>query len=129
MSFDWIEYFEIAKQLANQAHQPNVKFKEGKYRAAISRAYYSAFIKARNRLRDVDNVTSPRKDGKYGHTFVILTYENNPDVARHNIGLKLRVLRNNRERADYEDSFPDAKDVAKQTLRLANEIIHLLDTL
>jgi uncharacterized protein (UPF0332 family) len=129
MSFDWFEYFEIAQQLFTEASQPHAKFPEGKYRATISRAYYSTFITARNRLRDVDLIKSPRKDGKYGHTFVVEIYATHTDFTRHRIGLKLRLLMRNREKADYEDTLADVNKIAKQSLRLAEDILNLITML
>ena len=46
MKFDWLEYFNLAKELAETS-------KEAELRSAVSRAYYSAFCLARNYLRDI----------------------------------------------------------------------------
>lgn len=50
MSFDWSEYLNVAKELAGV--ETSAASQEAKLRAAITRAYYAAFIKARNHLRD-----------------------------------------------------------------------------
>lgn len=49
MSFDWSGYLDVAKELASVALTSANK--EAKLRSAISRAYYAAFILARNYLR------------------------------------------------------------------------------
>ncbi|MEG4171823.1 MULTISPECIES: hypothetical protein [unclassified Microcoleus] len=46
MKFDWEEYFNLAKELAETTE-------EAKLRSAVSRAYYSVFCLARNYLRDI----------------------------------------------------------------------------
>jgi hypothetical protein len=50
MSFDWSKYLNVAKELAGV--ETSAASQEAKLPAAISRAYYAAFIKARNHLRD-----------------------------------------------------------------------------
>ena len=50
MSFNWSEYLALAQQLAGKAQISATQ--ESRLRSAISRAYYSAFIQARNHLRD-----------------------------------------------------------------------------
>jgi uncharacterized protein (UPF0332 family) len=58
MSFNWSEYLSLAHDLAGQsAFHYSV---EAKTRSAVSRAYYSVFIQARNFLRDRENYLSPR---------------------------------------------------------------------
>jgi uncharacterized protein (UPF0332 family) len=51
MTFDWSEYLKLAQELAGQAVSPANK--EAKLRSSVSRAYYAAFCKARNYLRDI----------------------------------------------------------------------------
>ncbi len=58
MSFDWSEYLNLAQELAGKATTPASQ--EAKLRA-ISRAYYAAFVQARNFLRDRDGLTIPRE--------------------------------------------------------------------
>ena len=58
MSFDWSEYLNLAKELANQAIAPANQ--EAKLRTAISRSYYAAFINARNYLRDKEGILIPK---------------------------------------------------------------------
>ncbi len=51
MSFDWSEYFRLAFDLDVRARlEANPQAQEAKWRTAISRAYYAAWCKARNKL-------------------------------------------------------------------------------
>ncbi len=50
MSFNWDDYLFLAQELAT--HPSNFPNQEARLRSAISRAYYSAFCKARDFLRD-----------------------------------------------------------------------------
>lgn len=125
MSFDWSEYLSLAQELAGQSGR--VANQESKYRSAISRAYYAAFCKARNYLRDVEGQAIPA--GGKSHTYVRDEYRNNSTRTRRRIGEKLNRLRSDRNRADYEDVFTRPSDVAIESIRLSREIISLLDTL
>lgn len=46
MSFDWSQYFQLALELIKESDEPASE--EAKSRAAISRAYYAVFCRARN---------------------------------------------------------------------------------
>lgn len=60
MKFDWLEYYDLAKELADinsnnsgdSAKNPKSQISEAKLRSSIGRAYYAAFCIARNYLRD-----------------------------------------------------------------------------
>ena len=57
MSFNWSEYLGLAQQLAGKAQISATR--ESRLRSAISRAYYAAFILARNYLRDEESTSIP----------------------------------------------------------------------
>jgi hypothetical protein len=127
MSFDWLDYLIIARQLYQEANQAEAILQEGKYRIAISRAYYAAYIIARNHLRDVDKLIIPPIDA---HRFVIKTYADDADPIRVDIGDKLQNLKTKRIQADYQDKFRgDIGKTAQDMLRIAEETIALISTL
>lgn len=99
MSFDWLDYLDVADELAGFRSVPANS--EAKLRSAVSRAYYGAFCKARNRLRDVDGVslTGTGKD----HQLVQEEFEASGDANRQSIGVSLRRLRQQRNLVDYDD--------------------------
>ena len=77
MSFNWSEYLALAQQLAGKAQISATQ--ESRLRSAISRAYYAAFIKGRNYLRDEESISIPEQQT---HKFVIQQFENNAVLAR-----------------------------------------------
>ncbi|HEY9808621.1 MAG TPA: hypothetical protein V6D13_04710 [Halomicronema sp.] len=123
MSFDWSQYLNLAYKLAGTPHNPA---NEAELRSAISRAYYAAFIKARNFLRDVDNLTIPRRDG---HKYVINHFENNSDKRRREIGNNLHRLRDFRNDADYADTVLILAYTTQRSLTFSTRIISTLSTL
>ena len=69
MNFDWSEYLNLAQELAGRP--TSLSNEEARLRSAISRAYYAAFCKARNHLRDNENLLiSPPKGEKIGRAHV-----------------------------------------------------------
>ncbi|MDF0552110.1 hypothetical protein [Kamptonema sp. UHCC 0994] len=60
MKFNWSEYLALAQQLAGKSQISATQ--ESRLRSAISRAYYAAFIQARNYLRDTMGLSIPRKN-------------------------------------------------------------------
>lgn len=121
MSFDWTEYFSHAEELCGrQVAGPPVSV-EAQLRSSVSRAYYAAFILARNRLRDVDQVSVPQSGA--AHTFVALRYENHADPVRSQIGILLRRVRAARNACDYDDVVPDLPRLNSRALGRAAQII------
>ncbi|WP_250125350.1 hypothetical protein [Chroococcidiopsis sp. CCMEE 29] len=119
MSFDWSEYLNVAKELAGTATTPANQ--EAKLRAAISRAYYAAFIKARNHLRDREGLLIPTTGD--AHSYVSNRFELSLDPIRQSIGEKLQRLRRFRRQADYVDIFPGLSGITIIALGLSGEVI------
>jgi uncharacterized protein (UPF0332 family) len=82
MSFDWLQYLNVARELAGTATTPANQ--EAKLRAAISRAYYAAFINARNHLRDKEGILIPKTS--VAHKYVSDRFESSPDAVRQSLG-------------------------------------------
>jgi hypothetical protein len=101
MSFDWAEYLSLAEDLCGMTVSGPPIGIEAQQRSSVSRAYYAAFILARNRLRDVDHIPVPQTGS--AHIFVAQRYEYDPDPQRAQIGFALRRLRAARNRCDYDD--------------------------
>lgn len=72
MSFDWAEYLNLAGELCATPTSPSTD--EAKYRSAISRAYYAAFGKAKNHLRNNDGDTAI-PTGASAHKYVRRKFE------------------------------------------------------
>jgi len=125
MSFDWIEYLGLARELAGQTTAPPTQ--EAKLRSAISRAYYAAFCKARNHLRDKQGVLIP-PTGE-AHKIVWRQFKNSPNKSRKRIGENLRRLLNDRRQADYEDIVSNLPVLTHKALTRAAQVISALGKL
>lgn len=125
MSFVWSEYLNLAQELAGKtAISASL---EAKLRSAISRAYYAAFIEARNHLQDKENHTIPFDVNP--HEYVRIQFEQSQDKKRQKIGKKLNYLRIARNKADYNNTFSKLSENTEVTLQLASQVISALNSL
>lgn len=124
MSFDWSEYLTLAQALADAASASASP--KAHRRTAISRAYYAAFIQARNRLRDIEHRPVPRLNV---HEYIIQQFKYSRDHRRHRIGNDLSILRNQRTKVDYDNIVPNLPALTDQSLGRARRIITLLNRL
>ena len=122
MTFDWSEYLKLAQELAGQTVSPANE--EAKLRSSVSRAYYAAFCKARNYLRDIEGRSIPSTPE--AHRYVRDKFKNSPDRLRRKIGDGLDRLRIRRNRVDYEDSVTGLPSMAIMSLKLTQDIISML---
>lgn len=125
MTFDWSEYLELAQELAGDgAGSPN---EEAKLRSSISRAYYAAFCKARNHLRDIDGYQISRHANVHKH--VRDQFKDSSDKSRKKIGTDLDRLRKRRNKADYDDVVNKLPQLTIISLESSHNIISALNTL
>lgn len=124
MSFDWSEYLNLAKELAQATVPAN---QEAKLRAAISRSYYAAFINARNYLRDKQGISIPKTGDAHG--YVSQQFELSVDPVRRTLGENLVRLRISRRQADYVDTFLGLFGITLTALKLSEEVIAILSNL
>ncbi|MBS3908737.1 MAG: hypothetical protein KGZ93_03815 [Actinobacteria bacterium] len=102
MAFNWSEYLALAQELPKKSSSSGNM--EAKLRSAISRAYYAAYCKSRNHMQHKDMKSFPSyKVNK--HDFVKQHFLNDTDKARKSIGANLDRLREERNKADYDNSF------------------------
>jgi hypothetical protein len=125
MNFDWLEYLNLAEELAGRSGSSSNQ--EAKLRSAISRAYYAAFIKARNYLRDTEGIKVPFD--RDIHLFVQNQFKHHPDKNRQKIGQWLGILRVTRNKADYDDKVKRLPRITQRILTMAAEVIASLDKL
>jgi uncharacterized protein (UPF0332 family) len=125
MSFDWSDYLALARELYRQGIVHSSK--EAELRSAISRAYYAAFGKARNYLRDRENRSL--SEGADVHAEIQIIFMRSNDRRRKEIGENLNRLRTYRNRADYRDSFPGLSKTTIAALEFADDVITDLDKL
>ena len=139
MSFDWLEYLQVAQELAEQAKKSSsAAEKEAKVRAAISRAYYAAFGMARNHLRDKEKIPEPRplvnkmNERVNIHRYVREKFQYSNDSVRQEIGHTLERMCDNRNVADYDkytNLFDNPTFITQVTLRWAKDVISALKRL
>jgi len=122
MTFDWAEYLSLAKKLAHQAGANPEQ--EACKRSAVSRAYYAAFVRARNYLRDNEAVNIP-PNGQ-AHRIVRKRFQTSPSLERTTIGQYLDRLRRDRNRADYDDHFPELSSSVMDDLERAERVLSTL---
>jgi uncharacterized protein (UPF0332 family) len=121
MSFNWVDYLQLARELEGETKNSEDSLLEAKLRTAISRAYYAAFGEACLLLIQKDGITLPR-EGR--HDFVIRVLSNSPYRTRKSIGSNLRRLRDHRNTADYQRSNIDKLPYLTQTvIQLAESVI------
>lgn len=123
MNFNWDDYLSLARELAAQAS--SMPKQEARLRSSIRRAYYSAFCKARNFLRDRQQIQIPMTGE--AHRIVWKYFKNRPDKAHKKIGENLRRLLNDRRCADYDDAIKDLPTLANKALWRAQDIVAVLD--
>jgi len=131
MSFDWSDYLIVAQELASQtaaSSKTRSKIKANLLNV-INRAYYEAFRKARNHLRDKDH--QPHNTLLQGNTHqnVINLFNISSDVNRLMIAQFLRDLRAARNKADYDDTVPNLPGLTMTALLQSEQVIELLKTL
>ncbi len=97
---------------------------EAAWRSAVSRAYYAAFHTARLLLRDL-GFRTPRAD--QAHAYLWLRLSNCGDPQIQVAGQRLRDLRSERNRADYDIDIPLSQVAAAVQVRIAEQLIQLLD--
>jgi uncharacterized protein (UPF0332 family) len=101
MSFDWHDYWRFANECHTNASA--MVSEDAALRAAISRAYYSVFCRARNLVAKRGQIFT---SGLGVHWDVIMYFKNSSDVDEQKVGNNLDRLRRKRNQADYSDVFP-----------------------
>jgi uncharacterized protein (UPF0332 family) len=100
MSFDWHDYWDFANEC--HANANTMVSQDAALRAAISRAYYSVFCRARNVARRRGKVFS--QNGKV-HKEVMDYFKKSANLDEQKVGYELARLRSQRNSADYDDVF------------------------
>jgi uncharacterized protein (UPF0332 family) len=114
---DFRDYLSLARALA-------AANTEAEWRSASSRAYYAAFHVARRLLLDL-SFRVPRADKAHSYLWLRLSNAGHADVIT--AGGRLGGLRQERNRADYDDYRPVTQATATSNVLLAEEIIQALD--
>ncbi len=124
VEFTWHQYFYLAKELINQSCD-ETDYKEALLRSAIRRAYYATHCLARNYLIKDKGLTPPKKKIDM-HKWVI--DEIRKDSTIGTVHVQLSRLRDDRNRADYEDTIRGVRSIAEGAIRGAQSAIDTLDS-
>lgn len=123
MAFDWLQFLELAKELA-------ARDDEASARSAISRAYYAAYHWARDYVVQELAVTVPKAEAHQAVWDALMRQgRKRAEYAAGAGGKRARVLRN---QADYEARMPGGqtpKETAQVAVKAAEAIIRNLDSL
>lgn len=122
MSFNWIDYLQLAQQLMGQN---TLVSSEAKQRTAISRAYYAAYNEARQLARRHGFHESQFDN----HRSLIDYFLHEPLREWRNVGENLRRLRQQRNNADYQPRIDQLEYHARTTLALAKDLLEQIRTL
>jgi uncharacterized protein (UPF0332 family) len=114
---DFRDYLSLAATLANGAT-------EAQWRSACSRGYYAAFHVARRLLLSL-GFRVPQADRAHGYLWMRLS--NAGVVSVRDAGSRLNNLRQERNRADYDDHLAITQARAAQNVRFAEQVIQALD--
>lgn len=115
--FEWDDYRKFASELAQCDEKSYLA--EARLRTAVSRAYYSQFLRARYLFG------SPEQP----HLNLIKHLQDSNTRLIKSVGLKLKTLHDLRIQADYEELFPHPKDAAEQAIDIADDIFSTLNIL
>jgi uncharacterized protein (UPF0332 family) len=122
MTFDWYQYLVLAEYLYD--NRDTFPDREACLRAAISKAYYSAFCSACNYARDFDRLVLD--ESAQDHGSVKKHYIRAPDPKNRQVGNSLDRLRDSRNQADYSDSIDRLEELAKAAISQSKQVHTLL---
>lgn len=115
MSFNCRDFFEIANNLF-QNDLTNPQLDAARYRTAIGRAYYAAFLLARDYMTDFCNINFD-KDRTSLHSRVSKYLQTSSDSKIRFAGVKLDRLRRTRSNADYSrEAISNIRRVAETAI-------------
>jgi len=125
MSFNWVEFLTLAEALLHDPNSPGPE--EASLRSAISRAYYASHCSARNLVLAEKEIvlTGTGRD----HRLVINHFRKSRDQTRQKIGTDLDRLRDNRNKADYDDLVSQPLALAQLSVTVARSVLNALNSL
>lgn len=123
MSFDWIEYLNLARSLVGQSTASPSE--EAKKRCAISRAYYAALLIARTHLASQSPPVIPTHRDNI-HQFIPNELQKTHNRDAHKVAAGLRRMGKDRNKADYNGTIENLSKTVTTTIKRAESVIQLL---
>lgn len=118
MAFDWREFLELARGLAEQASTGYSE--EAAKRTSVSRAYYAAFCFARNYAAANQNF---KPKGTADDHRLLREHFKKLDEIWDEVSEVLNDLRKWRNQCDYHDQVDNLQDLVDNSLKSASIII------
>jgi len=126
MSFDWIEYLELAKNL--EASPGSLGSEEASYRSATSRAYYAVLHRASELAQAEGYISCGSGDDHQGIARHFRESKNGE--IRKKIGSDLDRMRRSRNQADYDQRLSQSpRAMASLTIKTAERLVKNLETM
>lgn len=117
MGFDCNDFLKLSKALLADSNYCDNTFSEAAMRTIISRAYYAAFLYARQQLEQKHRVRFNKKARVHKQVMIKLkTYD-------RTLGGLLHTLRENRNKADYNVMLEINKSHADFAVKLAEQLV------
>jgi|ERR1700677_48229 uncharacterized protein (UPF0332 family) len=111
MPFDWNQYMVLAEELA-------LRPDEASKRSAISRAYYSVYHRALDRVVQKSGPCPPKQST---HTWCWGKYQSTNDLTCYELGNTGSRMKRRRQSADYDRNIPRLDDELRLTLEAARQ--------
>lgn len=118
--FDWDEFLELAEEMVNRRGNPAAE------RAAISRAYYAVYHRAKDYYIAQGQ---PVRFAAEDHRSVAVWFQSASDLGLRKIGTHLARLLQARRVADYEPVFRDLTPKSQEAVTVARTLINALSKL
>jgi len=123
VSFDWIEYLNLARSLVGQSTA--FPSEEAKKRCAISRAYYAALLIARTHLASQSPPVIPTHQDNI-HKFVPDELQKTHSRDAQKAAADLTRMRKDRAKADYDNTVQNLSTKVSISIKRAESVIQLL---
>ncbi len=130
MTFDWIDYLNLAVQLERDAKDDN-SLVEAKHRTSISRAYYSSFNLAKKYLSENGETLSKGAEvhREVQSIFEALSSQERDENRKKKlieISSELGILRSFRNKSDYDSTISGIDKLAEASIIRAQRLEALI---
>lgn len=123
MSFDRNDFLALADELTRVGFQKSSR--DAVYRTAISRAYYAAHHKAREKLSNSRPYVRVPTAGSV-HEWLINQYKFDSSLEARRIAADLAQLKVWRNKADYDSSWAGAGNQYHGAIRMGSNVLERL---
>ena len=120
MNFDWSHYLDLAIELYEQAESSG--HRDANWRSSISRAYYATYHQSRQLLKDKWGIAVSKDTATHGQVRSEFLNKRQYSIAK-----KLKRMRIDRNKADYDDRFVNLEETVQINIERAKKVISILN--